>query len=103
MMKSNIRNIFIQALNLQECLEPIAGYQGKYFISPVAVKNLSKVHSDALTSSQVAHLYERAANNERIVVLAKEVNRHPNTLGAILRKYRDDNGLTHDFRSKGSK
>ena len=66
----------------------------------VATKNLAKTHINALTTSQIAELYKRATNNERIIDLAKEVNRHPNTLGALLRKYRDDNGLTHDFRSK---
>lgn len=69
----------------------------------VAAKNLNKVNSDALTHTQIIQLYERAVNNERIIDLAKEVNRHPNTLGALLRKFRKDNNLTHDFRSKGSK
>lgn len=69
----------------------------------IAQKNLTEVNSNALTPDQIALLFERATQGERIIDLAAEVQRHPNTLGALLRKYRDTNNLTTDFRSKGSR
>ena len=68
-----------------------------------AVNNLRVVNANALTKEQIKTLFDRACSGERIIDLAKEVERHPNTLGALLRQYRDDQKIDVDFRSKRSR
>lgn len=67
-----------------------------------AINNLQKVNADSLTQAQVESLFQRACNGERIIDLAKEVHRHPQTLGALLRQYRKQQNIEIDFRSRRS-
>ncbi len=65
-----------------------------------AVRNLVPLNANALTPDDVAVLFQRALSGERIIDLAKEVERHPGTLGTLLRAYGKANNISADFRRK---
>jgi hypothetical protein len=65
-----------------------------------SMRNLAPLNVNALSPDDVARLFARALQGERLIDLAKEVDRHPGTIGPLLKAYGKANNIPTDFRRK---